>query len=150
MSRTRGNAWHSSRFHRRVTELQAANRPVEAALGVPDDTLWALCRHARCTVFPSLNEGFGLPVAESLASGTPVVTSDFGSMLEIGAGGGALHVNPRDDHAIAAAIRTLLTDDLTHARLARDAVARSSRSWEEYARETWEFLVSSNPLPDNA
>ena len=145
-----GNAWHSSRFHRRVTELQAANRPVEAALGVADDVLWALYRLARCTVFPSLNEGFGLPVAESLASGTPVVTSDFGSMLEIGAEGGALLVNPRDDHAIAAALRTLLTDDLTHARLVREAAARPSRGWAEYARETWDYMVAANPLPDDA
>jgi glycosyltransferase involved in cell wall biosynthesis len=145
-----GNAWNSGRFHRRLAELQAADRPVEAALGVTDDTLWALYRLARCTVFPSLNEGFGLPVAESLAIGTPVVTSDFGSMLEIGARGGALHVNPRDDHAIAAAIRTLLTDDQTHARLVRQAAARPSRNWEDYARETWEFMVTSNPLPDDA
>jgi glycosyltransferase involved in cell wall biosynthesis len=142
-----GNAWHSNRFHSRVAELQAANRPVEAALRVEDDTLWALYRLARCTVFPSLNEGFGLPVAESLASGTPVVTSDFGSMLEIGCEGGALHVNPRDDHAIAAALRTLLTDDLTHARLVREAAARPSRGWEDYARETWDYMVVSNPLP---
>lgn len=142
-----GNAWHGDRFHRRVTELKAKNRPVEAALGVADDTLWALYRLARCTVFPSLNEGFGLPVAESLASGTPVVTSDFGSMLEIGAEGGALLVNPRDDHVIAAAIRTLLTDALAHARLVREAGARPSRLWEDYARETWDYMVASNPLP---
>jgi glycosyltransferase involved in cell wall biosynthesis len=142
-----GNAWHSNRFHRRLAELQATNRPVEAALGVADDTLWALYRLARCTVFPSLNEGFGLPVAESLSSGTPVVTSDFGSMLHIGAEGGALLVNPRDDRAIASAIKTLLTDDLTHARLVREAAARPSRGWEDYARETWDYMVASNPLP---
>jgi len=145
-----GNAWNSGRFHRRLAELQAADRPVEAALGVTDDTLWALYRLARCTVFPSVNEGFGLPVAESLAIGTPVVTSNFGSMLEIGALGGALLVNPRDDHAIATAIRTLLTDDRTHARLVREASTRPSRSWEDYARESWEYMVVSNPLPDNA
>lgn len=143
-----GNAWHSGRFHRRVTELQETERPVEAAFGASDDTLWALYRLARCTVFPSLNEGFGLPVAESLASGTPVVTSNFGSMFEIGAEGGALLVNPRDDHAVAAAIKTLLTDDLTHARLVREAAARPSRGWEDYARETWDYMVASNPLPD--
>lgn len=143
-----GNAWHSERFHRRVTELQATGKPVESALGMADDTLWALYRLARCTVFPSLNEGFGLPVAESLASRTPVVTSDFGSMLEIGAGGGALLVDPRDDHAIAAAMRTLVTDSQTHARLVLEAAARPSRDWEDYAGETWDYLVATNPLPD--
>lgn len=145
-----GNAWNSGRFQRRLAELQAAGRPVEADLGVADDTLWALYRVARCTVFPSLNEGFGLPVAESLAIGTPVVTSDFGSMREIGAGAGALLVNPRDDRAIAAAVRTLLTNDLTHARLVREAAARPSRNWETYASETWDYMVETNPLPSGA
>jgi glycosyltransferase involved in cell wall biosynthesis len=145
-----GNAWNSDRFQRRLADLQAAGRPVEAALGVADDTLWALYRLARCTVFPSLNEGFGLPVAESLAIGTPAVTSNFGSMLEIGAEGGALLVNPRDDRDIAAALRTLLTDDLTHARLVREAAARPTRSWETYARETWDYMVETNPLPHEA
>lgn len=136
-----GNAWNSDRFQRRLAELQAAGRPVEAALGIAEGTLWSLYRLARCTVFPSLNEGFGLPVAESLASGTPAVTSNFGSMLEIAAEGGALVVDPRDDHAIANALRTLLTDDLTHAQLVREALARPARTWEDYAAETWEYLA---------
>lgn len=142
-----GNAWKSERFSERLTELQAAGRPIESARGVGDDALWALYRLARCTVFPSLNEGFGLPVAESLAIGTPVVTSDFGSMREIGAAGGALLVDPRDDHAIASAIMTLLTDDTTHARLVREAAERPSRRWDAYAEETWDYLVRTNPLP---
>ena len=126
---------------------RAAGRAVDTAVGVADPTLWALYRLARCTVFPSLNEGFGLPVAESLASGTPVVTADFGSMREIGAAGGALLVDPRDDHAIAGALRAVLTDDELHARLAREAATRPARGWEIYAHETWEYLVATNPLP---
>jgi glycosyltransferase involved in cell wall biosynthesis len=137
-----GNAWHSGRFHHRLNELRAGGRSVEAALGVPDTTLWALYRLARCTVFPSLNEGFGLPVAESLASGTPAVTSDFGSMREIGAAGGALLVDPRNAHAIADAIGTLLTDGVVHARLVREAAARPARTWDDYARETWDYMVN--------
>jgi len=141
-----GNAWHSERFHQRLDELRGAGRSVEAALGVPDSALWALYRLARCTVFPSLNEGFGLPVAESLASGTPAVTSNFGSMKEIGKGGGTLLVNPRDDHAIARAIETLLADDVVHARLVREAAARPTRTWDDYARETWDYMVAT-PAP---
>ncbi len=144
-----GNAWNSGRFQRRLAELQAEGRLVEATLGLADDTLWALYRLARCTVFPSFNEGFGLPVAESLAAGTPVVTSNFGSMREIGAEGGALLVDPRDDRAIAAAVRTLLTNDLVHARLVREATSRSVRGWEDYARETWDYMVATNPLPND-
>lgn len=136
-----GNAWRSERFHRWITHLRAAGRPVESALQIPDPMLWALYHVARFTVFPSLNEGFGLPVAESLASGTPAITSDFGSMREIGADGGALLVDPRNDHAIAAAMESLLTDDLLHARLVREAAARPVRTWDDYATETWAAMV---------
>lgn len=139
-----GNAWKSEGFSRRLAELAAAGRPVESVLGLPDRLLWALYALARCTVFPSLNEGFGLPVAESLASGTPVVTSNFGSMLEIAEGGGALTVDPRDDGAVAAALRALVTDDVLHHELAAQARARTARTWQQYADETWDYLVATN------
>ncbi len=136
-----GGGWHGDRFAHRIEELQAQNRPVQLERGLPDDLLWAVYSLSRCTVFPSLNEGFGLPVAESLASGTPVITSNFGSMAEIGAGGGALLVDPRDDHAIADALERLLTDDALHARLSAEAAARPERTWDQYATQTWAYLV---------
>ncbi len=137
-----GNSWNSERFARRLRELQAAERPVQSISALSDDLLWAAYRIARCTVFPSLNEGFGLPVAESLASGTPAITSGFGSMREIAAEGGALLIDPRDDHSIADAMRRLLTDDELHAKLSDEAQRRPRRTWDEYAEETWQFLVN--------
>jgi glycosyltransferase involved in cell wall biosynthesis len=136
-----GNSWGSQSFSRRLTELQRAGRPVDTESRLSDGQLWAAYRLARCTVFPSLNEGFGLPVAESLAAGTPAITSDFGSMREIAADGGALTVDPHDDHAVAAAMRDLLTDDTLHARLHRAALVRPERTWDMYADEVWDFLV---------
>ncbi|HLZ37993.1 MAG TPA: glycosyltransferase [Mycobacteriales bacterium] len=141
-----GNSWNSERFFARVAELQARRRPVQSLSALPDRLLWAAYRLARCTVFPSLNEGFGLPVAESLASGTPVITSAFGSMLELaagghGAGGGALLVDPRDDHDLARALRRLLTDDELHGRLSQEAQALPVRTWDQYAHEAWQYLV---------
>ena len=97
-----GNAWRDDRFLEHVERLQDAGRPMVSVRALPDDLLWAAYDLAHCLVFPSLNEGFGLPIAESLASGTPVVTSEFGSMREIAGHGGGLLVDPRDDHAIAA------------------------------------------------
>jgi glycosyltransferase involved in cell wall biosynthesis len=137
-----GNSWGSDSFSRRLTELQRAGRPVDTESRLSDGQLWAAYRLARCTVFPSLNEGFGLPVAESLAAGTPAITSDFGSMLEIAADGGALTVDPHDDHAVAGAMRDLLTDDVLHTRLHQAALARPPRTWDMYADEVWDFLVS--------
>lgn len=70
---------------------------------VTDEELAALYRGARCLVFPSLYEGFGLPVLEAMACGTPVVTSRGGATEEV-AGGAAVLVDPCDAAAIAAGI----------------------------------------------
>jgi glycosyltransferase involved in cell wall biosynthesis len=144
-----GNGWHGEQFETRLSELRAAGRPVEAIRALPEELLWAAYRVAHCLVFPSLNEGFGLPVAESLASGTPVITSGFGSMADIAAPGGALLVDPRDDHDLRDALRTMLTDPATHARLSREARHHELRTWEHYAADAWAFLVdSTHPLID--
>jgi glycosyltransferase involved in cell wall biosynthesis len=146
-----GNAWRSDRFDSRIRQLQRDNRPVQLVSALSDDLLAAAYRVARFTVFPSLNEGFGLPVAESLSCGTPVVTSNFGSMREIAEPGGALLVDPRDDHEIAAAMRTLLTDSTVHAQLTAQALTRPPHSWDDYAAMTWAYLVDGRrpePPPD--
>ncbi|MFV0526538.1 MAG: glycosyltransferase family 4 protein [Acidimicrobiales bacterium] len=74
---------------------------------VNDDTLHALYRSASVFVFPSLSEGFGLPVLEAMAHGTPVVTSVMGATAEV-AEGAALLVDPRNPAAIAAAVTAAL------------------------------------------
>jgi glycosyltransferase involved in cell wall biosynthesis len=136
-----GNSWNSEGFQHLLRELRAAGRPVEAASKIPDHLLWAAYRLARFTVFPSLNEGYGLPVAESLAVGTPAITSNFGSMAEIAAGGGALTVDPHDNRALATAMRVLLQDDARLAELRAEALARPQRTWDAYAADLWDFLV---------
>lgn len=140
-----GNSWNGESFQRRLHELRSIGRPVEAASKISDDQLWAAYRLARFSVFPSLNEGFGLPVAESLAVGTPAITSDFGSMAEIAADGGALVVDPHDDRAIADAMRTLLLDDEKLDELSVAALARPRRTWDDYAAELWAYLIEGRP-----
>jgi glycosyltransferase involved in cell wall biosynthesis len=108
--------------------------------------LWAAYEIASFTVFPSLNEGFGLPVAESLATGTPVITAGYGSMRQIAASGGALLIDPRSDAALTDAMRTLLTDPRVHARLAAEAQMVTGKSWDKYAFEVWQhFMESEEP-----
>ena len=108
---------------------------------VSEDELWSLYRLADLTVFVSFLEGYGLPVAESLASGTPVITSNYGSMAEIAAGGGALQVDPRNPEAIASAMHQLLTDERRLDILREESKARRWRTWDDYANEVWELLV---------
>lgn len=84
-----------------------------------------LQRHARALLFPSLAEGFGLPIAEAIARGTPVMTSAGGATEEV-AGGAALLVDPDDVAAMAAAIGRLATDDALCADLAARGLARAA------------------------
>jgi len=96
---------------------------------VPDEDLWVLYEGAVCTVFPSLAEGFGLPILESFACGAPVITSRGSSTEEIGADA-ALLVDPLDPSEIAAAILRLATDTAERRRLKVEAVRRAQDfSW---------------------
>ncbi|WP_267406958.1 glycosyltransferase [Methylobacterium sp. GC_Met_1] len=100
---------------------------------VPDEQLWGLYSGAICTVFPSLAEGFGLPIIESFSCGTPVVTSNGSSMAEI-ADSGALLVDPTNSVDIAMAVEKLATDPLLRSALAQEAELRSRHfTWEACA-----------------
>jgi glycosyltransferase involved in cell wall biosynthesis len=136
-----GHAWKSEAFEAQVQALQTWHRPVQTARGLPDDVLWAAYRLAYCTVFVSVHEGFGLPLAESLASGTPAIASNIGSMKEIGAAGGALFVDPVDDEDVTGALRRMLSHRPLRDRLAAELAGREWRTWDEYASELWDCLV---------
>lgn len=91
---------------------------------VADEQLWAIYEDAVCTVFPSLAEGFGLPIVESFAHGVPVVTSKGGCTEEIAARGGVF-VDPLRPEDIAEAIYRLATDISERNRLGREAIVRA-------------------------
>ena len=135
-----GSGW-GTRFPAELAALQAKGRAVSAQQGVDEATLAQAYRTARFTVFASLHEGYGLPAAESLAAGTPVLTSNFGSTLETAQPGGAVTVDPRDDDAITEAMRRLLTDDALIGRLRAEIARRPVRTWADYARELWATLI---------
>lgn len=136
-----GGGWGTD-FDVQAEHLRRQGRALELRKGVSDAVLWDTYRRARFTVFPSLHEGFGLPVAESLAFGTPVVTSDYGSTQEIGERGGCLLVDPRNDAQLHDAMRRLLVDDDLHDALAAEARAIDLRSWDDYADDLWTALVT--------
>lgn len=137
-----GNSWETQRFDRLIEYLRRRDRRIVTLSGVGDDVIWDLYDLARFSVFCSLNEGFGLPVVESLSHGTPVITSSFGSMAALGAGHGGLLVNPRDVGEIATAMNTLLRDDRELARLTEQTASTPTTNWESYSRALWDLTDS--------
>src|SRR3954468_24693102 len=100
---------------------------------VADEDVPALLAGARCLAFPSLYEGFGLPVVEAMAAGCPVVTSDATSLPEA-ADGAALLVDPLAPTAIADGIGRLLRDEAERGRLRELGLTRAGRlSWPHAA-----------------
>ncbi len=139
-----GGGWTAHEFDWHLQQLAGEGRSVSARRRASETELWAAYTLARFSVYPSLLEGFGLPIAESLALGTPVITSGYGSMAELAEGGGAVLVDPRDVSALTAQMRRLLTDDQLLETLRAEARERDFGSWESYASDVWSFFVGSD------
>jgi glycosyltransferase involved in cell wall biosynthesis len=96
----------------------------------------ALIAGALALAYPSLYEGFGFPVLEAMAAGTPVLTSNVSSLPEV-AGEDALLVDPKDEHAIAEGLRRIVEDGALRERLIGPGRARAAGfTWEATARAT--------------
>jgi glycosyltransferase involved in cell wall biosynthesis len=131
--------WLYEGIFRQVEELGLTGNVVFTGYVTQED-LPALLSGARLFVFPSLYEGFGLPVLEAMACGTPVVCSNAASLPEV-AGGAALLVDPLDVEGLAAALERVLGDEELRARLTQRGFEQARRfSWEKCARETLKVL----------
>jgi len=111
--------------------------------GMPD--LPALYQLAHAVLFPSLDEGFGLPLLEAFAAGTPVVASNAGAIPEV-AGDAALLSAPEDPEALADNLLRLLTDSQVRERQVAAGRARAALyTWSASAaahREVYEAVIS--------
>ena len=103
---------------------------------VSDSDLPALYAGATLFVYPSLYEGFGLPILEAMACGTPVITSSTSSMPEV-AGEAATLCDPTDPEELANAIHTLIRNKPLREYMITKGIARAAEfSWEKTARDT--------------
>lgn len=130
-----GRGWLNSDIPGLVSELGIKDR-VHFAGFIKEEDLSAVYSMASLFVYPSLYEGFGLPILEAMACGTPVVTSKTSSMPEV-AGDAAVLVEPTDADELVFSMRQLLENGAKRAELAVKGFERAKMfSWEKCARET--------------
>ncbi|MHC8389343.1 glycosyltransferase family 4 protein [Pseudomonas sp. MDT2-39-1] len=127
--------WQGEQFS---DELRAALATGDVCLlgYLPDEALAQLLAGARALIFPSLYEGFGLPVLEAMASGTPVILTQHSAMPEV-AGAAGNYVTPDDPHTLRDAMSRLIDDPL-HWQACREAGLQQAKlfSWERCAKVT--------------
>ncbi len=127
--------WHCAPVFAEVERLGLAHDVVFTGY-VPFEDLPVLYSGAEVMAFPSLYEGFGLPVVEAMACGAPVVTSNTSSLSEV-AGGAGLLVNPLSVDEISDALHSIHTDRSLRDSLSERGLARASHfTWEQSARNT--------------
>jgi glycosyltransferase involved in cell wall biosynthesis len=131
-----GRGWHSEPFFDRLRALGLEDT-VQLLGRVPDEDLPALYALAEVFAFPSLYEGFGLPVLEAMACGTPVISSDTSSLPEV-VGEGGLLLPPADAHSWKEALAQVLSDVNLRADLRRRGLLHAAPfTWENTARQTY-------------
>ena len=131
------NGWLGDEVGEGLQHRGLHGRTIVSEGSLPRSELAALYARASVFVYPSLYEGFGMPVLEAMACGTPVVTSNISALPET-AGDAALLVDPLDDLALAEAITRILEDPGLAEDLSRRGRKRArSLTWGETARRTW-------------
>ncbi len=122
----------TSRLQKLATQLGIADR-VDFLAPVDEDTLVTLYNGATALLHPSLCEGFGMPIAEAMACGCPVITSNRSAMPEVAAGA-ALLVDPEDTASIASALRRIASDPALASGLVERGIARARMlDWRNFA-----------------
>lgn len=131
-----GNGYGAEQVHGRIRRSPAADR-ISATGWLPDEEIESLYRRASVFAFPSLDEGFGIPVLEAMAHGVPVLSSIRGALPEV-CGEAALLVDPFREDDIAQALESLIRDAALRQRLAAAGLLRAAEfPWRRTVEETW-------------
>ena len=126
----------------KIAALSTAGHPLHFHGSVSETTLHQAYARASFTVYPSLIEGFGLPVLESLQHGKPCICSGHGALGESARGGGCVTLDSVDAASLASAIRQLLLTPAQLNSLAAAAGQREFKNWGDYARELTAWMVT--------
>lgn len=129
--------WNSQKT---VARLRSVSNGIRYLGYVPESDLPALTAGASLFVYPSLYEGFGLPLAQAMAAGVPSITSNVSSLPEV-AGDAATLIDPRSTSLLTAAIQDLLTSPSKRQALANRARERAQKfRWNTTAKQSWQFF----------
>ncbi|MDD5566797.1 MAG: glycosyltransferase family 1 protein [Patescibacteria group bacterium] len=127
--------WQSDLIFKKIKELGLTNQ-VAYLNYIPHLDKLALIKNATAFVFPTLYEGFGLPVLEAMCLGTPVITSNVASIPEV-AGQAAFLINPRNERELTEAMRKVLNSDSLRQRMSSAGLVQAKKfSWHKCAEET--------------
>lgn len=130
---TGGESWRDSDIHRFIEENNLADRVIKLGF-IDDEDLVRVYNLADCYLYPSLYEGFGLPILEAQACGCPVIAARSTSIPEV-AGDGALFVDPRSEEDLARAMIRIVGDRALRRKIISAGKKNCSRySWESTAR----------------
>jgi glycosyltransferase involved in cell wall biosynthesis len=133
--------WNVESTMRRLAQMTRDDAGVEYLGYVPEDDMPALVAGACALVYPSLYEGFGIPVAQAMAAGCPVITSHNSSLREL-AGDAALLIDPRSVAEIAGAIRKVAESATLQDNLRLLGLERAKRfTWKRVAHESLRYFA---------
>lgn len=137
---TGGESWLDSEVHEMITAHNLQDRIIKLGF-ISEEELVIMYNLADCYLYPSLYEGFGLPILEAQACGCPVITSTASSCPEV-AGDGALFVDPRDIGDMAGAMVRIVKDARLKKNLIKAGLANCRRfTWEKTAREILNIFI---------
>lgn len=135
-----GKGWLADELQGHIEQFGLAKQVIRPGY-VADDALPALLSAAEALVFPSLFEGFGLPVLEAMACGTPVLTSRSSSLPEV-AGDAAILVEPTNTQQITDALYLLLTQPALSAALRERGIRQAKQfTWQRSAEQIWRLMM---------
>lgn len=130
-----GAGWNNSEIDQKIQDLNLKDKIIKTGY-VEQADLPYFYNAAKVFVYPSLYEGFGLPVLEAESCGTPVITSSISSLPEV-TGNAAILVKPKEESEIAAALKKVLNSEKERNFYSRAGLSQARRfSWEKTAKET--------------